>query len=120
VRYSAEEKMLHFLIASELREALPGWFSRGLQDIRKQDSLAKTVHGSGLLLALGLGLTGLIIFLEISPEGSIGALGHEALEVHELLGTLLWIFIIAHMAMAIYHQLLGHKVLQYIFWAEKQ
>jgi len=79
VRYSAEEKMRHFLIASELREALPGWFSGGLQDIRKQDSLAKTVHGSGLLLALGLGLTGLIIFFEISPEGSIGALGHAAL-----------------------------------------
>jgi len=36
------------------------------------------------------------------------------------MGTLLWIFIIAHMTMAIYHQLLGHKALQYIFWAEKQ
>jgi len=102
--------------ASELKNALPGWFSGKLKDAGEQDYLAKTVHGLGLLLALGLGLTGLVLFVEISPEGTMSALGKEIMEVHELLGTLLWIFIIGHVAMTVYHQLLGHRVLQYIFW----
>jgi len=106
-------------LASELKGALPGWFSGKLKDTGEQDSLAKTVHGLGLLLALGLGLTGLILFIEISPEGATGTLEHAAMEVHALMGTLLWIFIIAHIAMTIYHQLLGHRVLQYIFWTEE-
>jgi len=106
-------------LANELKGDLPGWFSGNLKDTGEQDFLAKTVHGLGLLLALGLGLTGLLLFIEISPEETMGSLGHGAMEVHELMGTLLWVFIIAHFAMAIYHQLLGHKVLQCIFWAEK-
>jgi len=106
-------------LASELKGALPGWFSGNLKDTGEQDSLAKTVHGLGLVLALGLGCTGLILFIEISPKEALSNLGHDAMEVHELMGTLLWVFVIAHFAMAIYHQLLGHKVLQYIFWAEK-
>jgi len=107
-------------LVSELKDAFPGWFSGNLKDTGEQDFLAKAVHGLGLLLALGLGCTGLILFIEISPEGTTGALGHEVMEVHELMGILLWIFIIAHIAMTVYHQLLGHRVLQYIFWAEKQ
>jgi len=58
------------------------------------------------------------LIIEISPEGTTGALEHTAMEVHALMGTLLWIFIIAHIVMAMYHQLLGHRVLQYIFWTE--
>jgi len=114
------EKNGRLNLACELKDALPGWFSGNLKDTGEQDLLAKTVHGLGLLLGLGLGLTGLMLFIEISPEGAMGSLGHSAMEVHALMGTLLWIFIIAHVAMTIYHQLLGHKILQYIFWTEKQ
>jgi len=106
-------------LVNELKNALPGWFSGNLKDVGEQDFLAKTVHGLGLLLALGLGCTGLMLFIEISPEGTTSALEHVATEAHKLMGTLLWIFIIAHIAMATYHQLLGHRVLQYIFWVEK-
>ncbi len=103
----------------ELRNAPPDWFSGNLKAIGEQDFLAKTVHGLGLLLALGLGLTGLTLFIEISPEGATGALGRGAMEVHALMGTLLWVFLIAHIAMTIYHQLLGHRAMQHIFWKEK-
>jgi len=106
-------------LARELRSALPSWFSGKLKDTGEQDFLAKTVHGLGLLLALGLGLTGLLLFIEISPKETISALGRGAMEVHDVMGTLLWIFISGHIAMTIYHQLLGHRVLQYIFWVEK-
>jgi len=103
-------------LVNELKGDLPGWFSGNLKDTGEQDFLAKTVHGLGLLLALGLGCTGLILFIEISPKETLGSLGHDAMEIHELMGTLLWVFIIAHFAMAIYHQLLGHRTLQKIFW----
>jgi len=106
-------------LASELKDDLPGWFSGNLKDTGEQDSLAKTVHGLGLLLALGLGLTGLLLFIEISPKETMSALGHWAIQIHGLMGTLLWIFIIAHITMTVYHQLLGHRVLQYIFWTEE-
>jgi len=107
-------------LAYELKNALSGWFSGNLKAIGEQDFLAKAVHGLGLLLALGLGLTGLTLFIEISPEGSTGALGHGTMEVHGLMGTLLWVFIIGHITMTIYHQLLGHRALQHIFWKGKQ
>jgi len=107
-------------LVRELKSDLPGWFSGKLKDTGEQDFLAKSVHGLGLLLALGLGLTGLLLFIEISPKETISALGNGAMEVHDVMGTLLWIFISGHIAMAIYHQLLGHRVLQYIFWVEKQ
>lgn len=103
-------------LVNEIRNALPGWFTGQLKDAGERDFLAKTVHGLGLLLALGLGLTGLVLFVEIAPEGAMGALAKEVMEVHEVLGTLLWIFITGHVVMTLYHQLLGHRVLQYIFW----
>jgi cytochrome b561 len=105
-------------IANELKEAPSDWLSGNLKDTGEQNFLARSVHGLGLLLALGLGVTGLIIFIELSPEGTTSALGHGTMEVHEVMGTLLWVFLVAHITMAIYHQLLGHRVLQHIFWAE--
>ncbi len=105
-------------ILNELKQAPSDWLSGNLKDTGKQDFLAGSVHGLGLLLALGLGLTGLTIFIEISAEGTMDSPGRWAMEIHEVLETLLWIFLVAHIAMAIYHQLLGHRTLQHIFWRE--
>ena len=105
-------------LAIELKQAPSDWLSGKLKDAGEQNFLARSVHGLGLLLALGLGLTGLTIFTQLSPGGTMGALGHGAMEVHEVLGTLLWLFLIAHIGMAIYHQMLGHRALQRIFWTE--
>jgi len=106
-------------LVHELKSDFPGWFVGKLKDTGEQDFLAKTVHGLGLLLALGLGLTGLLLFIEISPKETISTLGRGAIGIHDMMGTLLWIFISGHIAMTLYHQLLGHRVLQYIFWVEK-
>jgi cytochrome b561 len=107
-------------LVNEIREVPTDWLSGNLKDTGEQNFLAGSVHGLGLLLALGLGLTGLIIFIELSPEGTTGVLGHGAIEVHEVMGTLLWVFLVAHITMAIYHQLLGHRALQHIFWTEDE
>ncbi|MDT8375154.1 MAG: cytochrome b/b6 domain-containing protein [Mariprofundaceae bacterium] len=102
----------------ELKQAPSEWLSGNLKDTGEQNFLAGGVHGLGLLLALGLGVTGVIIFTQISPPGTMSALGLKAVKVHEILGTLLWVFLIAHISMAIYHQILGHRALQHIFWRE--
>jgi len=107
-------------LVRELKAARASLLSGNLKDSSEQDTLAKTVHGLGLLLALGLGLTGLTLFILISSDEVLGAPGHAVMEVHELMGTLLWVFVIAHISMAIYHQFLGHRVLQYIFWPERE
>ncbi len=69
----------------------------------EQELLTGSVQGLGLLLALGLGLTGLILFIELSPEGLTNATGHGAMALHEAMGMLLWAFLFVHIAMAIHH-----------------
>ncbi|MDX8403701.1 MAG: cytochrome b/b6 domain-containing protein [Mariprofundaceae bacterium] len=101
-------------IISELKE-VPGWLVGKLRDAGEQDYVAKTVHGLGLLLALGLGMTGTILFVGMNPDGSMDDVVHFFKEVHELLGELLWYYVIGHVFMALLHQLLGHRSLQRIF-----
>ncbi len=84
-----------------------------------EGAIAGSIHGFGLLLGLGLGLTGSFIFAGMNPDGSMDTATHGIKEVHEVLGTLLWIYVIGHVAMAIVHQLMGHRSLQRISPASK-
>ena len=99
-------------IVAELKRDAPGWFSGRLREAGEQDCLPRTVHGLGLLLALGFGLTGMTLFFTMMEDGSLTAAGQIALAIHDILGKLFWLFLIGHVGMAIYHQLLGHRVMQ--------
>ncbi|MES0371432.1 MAG: cytochrome b/b6 domain-containing protein [Mariprofundaceae bacterium] len=101
-------------IISELKE-VPGWLIGKLRDAGEQDYIAKTVHGLGLLLALALGISGTVLFVGMNPDGSMDDVVHFFKETHELLGELLWYYVIGHVAMALLHQLMGHRSLQRIF-----
>jgi len=65
-----------------------------------------------------LGVTGSIIFLGIKHDGSMPPAIHTIKEIHELLGTTLWIYLIGHVSMAVLHQIKGHRVMQAIFSSE--
>jgi len=99
-------------LLAELKRDAPGWFSGRLPEAGDQDYLPRTVHGFGLLLGLGFGCTGMTLFLTMMEDGSLTATGQSALAIHDLLGKLFWLFLLGHVGMAIYHQLLGHRVLQ--------
>jgi len=112
------EQGLRTALIAEIRRDLPGWFKGKLPSPDQAHLIAGTVHGLGLLLATGLGVTGSIIFLGIKHDGSMPPAIHTIKEIHELLGTTLWIYLIGHVSMAVLHQIKGHRVKQAIFSSE--
>ncbi|MDQ6964933.1 MAG: cytochrome b/b6 domain-containing protein [Mariprofundales bacterium] len=89
---------------------VPGWLKNGPPPQDVGIALPGAVHGAGLLLLLAMGLTGACIFLGLGEDGSRTDGIHDVMEFHgEVLGTLIWIFVIAHGVMGLWHERLGHK-----------
>ncbi len=109
--------------STELRQALPsrlkdemlGWLKGKFAETGQQSPVSGIVHGLGILLVLALGVTGAVMLYGMEASGQMTGLVHLAKEFHEVLGELLWIYIIAHVGMAILHTLLGHPVLRRMF-----
>jgi cytochrome b561 len=78
--------------------------------------LVGLVHGLGLLTAGSMALTGLALFF-LLPEGGEkpGALAGGVMEIHAAIASLMWIYVIAHIAMAYRHHLSGHTTLKDMF-----
>ena len=98
----------------ELKE-IPSWFAGKLRPPSDDDHISGLVHGLGLLLGLVLGLTGTSRVVGMDPvNGTMDEFVHAMKETHEVLGELLWYYVIGHVAMALVHQLKGHRSLQRI------
>ncbi|MDX8388623.1 MAG: cytochrome b/b6 domain-containing protein [Ghiorsea sp.] len=95
--------------------AIPGWFKGNFPDLKHEYYLAGAVHGLGLLLVLAMGVTGAMMLYGMEETGLMTGIIHEAKEAHEMLGGLLWAYLIAHVAMTIIHKFLGHSLLGRIF-----
>jgi len=106
-------------LITEFKRDVPGWFKGTLAKPEDAHLIAGSVHGLGVILVFLLGLTGCIIYLGMKHDGSMPPAIKSIRELHELLGTLLWIFIIGHLLMAAAHQFKGHRVLQGMFGGEK-
>jgi len=99
----------------QIREEIPGWF-RGKISTDPDNPLAGSIHGFGLLTLLGMGATGLIVFLGMDESGHMGGLTHAVLEIHhDVLSNLMWAYVIGHVGMAILHKLLGHDLVREMF-----
>lgn len=109
------ERDLRTALIAEAKRDIPGWFKGRLPPPDQVHLIAGTVHGLGLLLATSLGMTGVIIYLGIKHDGSIPPAIHFIREIHEVLGIMLWLFIVGHLLMATLHQIKGHRVLQNMF-----
>jgi cytochrome b561 len=103
------------LLAHEIKHEVPSWFKGKLPNPSRERCMASAVHGLGLLLVLLMGITGALMLYGMEDSGKMLGTIHDAKELHELLGTLLWIYIIAHLAMTSLHMLLGHTMLKRIF-----
>jgi len=89
---------------------VPGWLKHGPPSQEVGVALPGAVHGAGLLLLLAMGLTGACIFLGLGDDGSRTDGIHDVMEFHgEVLGTLIWVYIISHAGMGIWHDRLGHQ-----------
>ena len=103
------------LLMHELRYEAPQWLRGKLKSPDEVNITAATVHGLGLCLALGMGLSGMALFISTNADGGMTAPVRFIRECHEIMGTTMWVFLIGHVSMAIAHQLAGHSALQRIF-----
>ena len=102
-------------LPNELKHEVLSMFKAKFAESGQQSPLSGIVHGLGLLLVLALGATGAVMLYGMEASGQMSGLVHLAKEVHEALGGLLWIYLIAHVGMALLHTLLGHSVLRRMF-----
>ena len=70
--------------------------------------LASAVHGLGLLTALAMAASGALLYPQAVPGGAV-------LAVHKAVSNLMWANLIGHAALALLHQLTGHRALQRMF-----
>jgi cytochrome b561 len=91
-------------LLSDLK-ALPNWIRADFPDQRTQTlPLAGAVHGLGLLTVSGMALSGAIIFFGMAPDGTMPHFVAVVMEIHAVIASFMWGYIIGHTGMAIYHQ----------------
>jgi len=81
----------------------------------EESPLVSAVHGLGLIAATAMAATGTAIFFLAAPDGSLTGYASTVLDLHSLLASLMWVYVIAHAATAVLHQISGQKVLQRMF-----
>lgn len=74
--------------------------------------LASAIHGLGLLVATTMAVTGSIVFLGMAPDGALPAWADAALSLHKAAANLMWAYLIGHAAVALLHEVLGHRLLR--------
>lgn len=77
--------------------------------------LPGAIQGIGLIVASALAFTGFIIYFSLYPNGQIGAFGWLAKQIHELLASVLWTFLIVHVGAAVLHQIYGQPLITQMF-----
>ena len=98
-------------IIEEIRE-VPGWLSGRLHETAEESALAGSVHGLGLLLVLGMAITGTIVFFGMNEiTGQLTGLARAALQLHHTGGNLVWAYLIGHVGMVVLHRIKGHDLL---------
>jgi len=102
-------------LIAEIRIEFPAWLRGQLKRPEEANCLARSVHGLGLVLALGLGLTGMLLFVGTQADGSTHGPIEAGRQLHDVLGYIMWLYIIGHVCMALLHQHLGHRVMQGMF-----
>ncbi|HXH64841.1 MAG TPA: cytochrome b/b6 domain-containing protein [Mariprofundaceae bacterium] len=98
-------------IIKEIQE-IPGWLSGKLHETAEESALAGTVHGLGLLLVLGMAITGTVVFFGMDElTGRMSPFVHAIAELHGDGGNLVWAYLIGHVGMVALHKIKGHNLL---------
>jgi len=76
--------------------------------------LVGAVQGFGLIVVSVMAVTGTVLFLVAGPNG-LGLIGGLAEGIHEFFSSLLWLYLIVHVAAAVLHQLFGAPLISQMF-----
>ncbi|MEJ2622439.1 MAG: cytochrome b/b6 domain-containing protein [Candidatus Thiodiazotropha sp.] len=98
-----------------LSHALSAWRSRIMPYSADNERVAHSVHGLGALCALGMALSGFVVWLGLNPQGNLTEWAQLSLSIHRLLANLMWVYWVGHSAMAVWHQSKGESILQQMF-----
>jgi cytochrome b561 len=77
--------------------------------------LPESCTGWGLLAASAMAVTGVTIFIGLGSTDQVTLGVHNLMEVHSTLATFMWIYLYDHALMALWHQLMGRRVLDAMF-----
>jgi cytochrome b561 len=83
--------------------------------LSEESALSGTIHGFGLLLATALAITGGAMYVELWPADVLTPTGRSIMRVHSFLSTFMWIYLGGHVAMALWHEYIGHGTLRRMF-----
>jgi cytochrome b561 len=99
----------------EMRRDIVGTFRGKFPLPEEQGALSGAVHGIGILLILALGFTGAWVMLGVRSDGTMRADTLLVFDFHATFAKLLWIFLIGHVAMFLFHIVTGHRTILDIF-----
>jgi len=81
----------------------------------EQSALSGAVHGGGILLVLAQGFTGAYVMLGVRSDGTMREDTLVMLDLHSFFADLVWIFLVGHVAMFVWHLAVGHRTILDVF-----
>ncbi|WP_130469883.1 cytochrome b/b6 domain-containing protein [Candidatus Magnetaquicoccus inordinatus] len=109
-------------IVADARQMLSHFWQRKIPEGGRFSPLAAAVQGVGLMLATLLGGSGLLLSNAAAEGVAMVGWLHDVKEGHELLGTLMWFYLIVHASMAMLHHWAGHDTVRAMLriWEKEQ
>lgn len=104
-----------YALIDAVRQAYLSLKKRQMPLSSETDHIARAVHGLGALCALGMALSGLLVWLGLSSQGELADWARLVLDLHQVLATLMWIYVLSHAAMALLHHRRGDTTLKQMF-----
>jgi cytochrome b561 len=98
-------------LGDEIRSQMAGWKQGKLAPPEEGETVARCVHGFILLCALGMGVTGTILYFGWSTTAPQTEAIEFVAETHELLVGALEALLAAHILAVIMHQRQGHNII---------
>jgi len=102
-------------VLNDLKRVFRGKFP----SLNKHGGLIGLIHGLGLLAVTGIAATGGVLYFIYPETGEPGWIAEAYTEIHEFLATLVWIYWIGHVGMAILHEVNGRRQIVNMFFMDK-
>jgi cytochrome b561 len=89
---------------------------RHLPEVGNESGLSGLIHGFGFLIASVMAASGFALYLVMDFGDGAGSDSFEQYaEIHEITATFLWIYLIAHVLAAVWHEYRGQRLIAGMF-----